>query len=192
MKIINGARHAPRVNGVEGEYREIYIDAGALVPCTTNGVQSGTNEYGTNDIDLDYLAFDGGATEERTQFKMVMPADWDRGPIKAKFYWSSATSSSVDDTVQWGIKAGALADSDAIDSALGSAQVISDAVLATNGTDIQISGATPAITVGGTPGVGELITFEIYRDTSADTMAEDAWLFGVVLQYRATNVIAPW
>lgn len=192
-------------NGIEGrtvaevktdlgiDYQTIYVDGGAFTPCTTNGAATGTNEYGTNDIEWDYFAFDGGATEERIQFKLPMPENWDRSTVKVKFYWSSATGSTSGDTVEWGIKAGALSDSDAIDAALGTAQVISDTLLADNGTDLQISGATPALTVGGTPALGDMITWEVYRNTDGtDDMAEDAWLFGVWIQYKITNTVSAW
>jgi len=175
------------------EYGVLYIDAGAMVPCTTNGAETGTNEYGTNDVEWDYYAFDGGATEERVQFKTVMPEEWDRSTVKIKFYWSSATGSTSGDTCEWGIKAGALANSDAIDSALGTAVTVSDALLANNGADLQITGATAAMTVAGTPGLGEIITFEVYRNTDGtDNMTEDAWLFGVLIQYKKDNTVSAW
>ena len=175
------------------EYDTIYIDAGAMVPCTTNPALQGTHEYGTNDIDVDHYAFDAGGTEERIQFKNVMPDNWDRGTIKAKFFWSSATGSHTGDTVEWGIKAGALSNSDAIDAALGTPQVISDALLADNGADLQVSAATPAITIGGTPALGDIVEFEVYRNTDGtDDMAEDAWLMGVLLQYKKDAVVSEW
>jgi len=175
------------------EYDTLYIDAGAMVPCTTNPALQGTHEYGTNDIDIDYYAFDAGVTEERVQFKNVMPDNWDRGTIKAKFFWSSATGSTTSDTVEWGIKAGALSDSDTIDAALGTPQVISDALLANDGADLQVSGATPAITIGGTPALGDLVMFEVYRNTDgSDNMAEDAWLMGILLQYKKNANVAAW
>jgi hypothetical protein len=153
-------------------YDIIYIDAGAMVPCTTNGALQSTHEYPNNDIDIDHYAFDTGVIEERVQWKLVMPEDWNRG---------------------WGIKAGALSDSDAIDATLGTPQVISDALLANDGVDLQISAATPALTVAGNPALNNLIVFEVYRNTDgADVMAEDAWLFGVIIQYKKTRYAASW
>jgi hypothetical protein len=176
-----------------GIYKEIYVDANQFVTPTTDPAASGKNEYGTNDIELEYFAFDGGATEERIQFKRVMPPDWDRSTIKVKFLWSSATGSTAADTVEWGIKAGSLGDDDAIDTALGTAQVISDALIASNGTDMQVTAATPALTVEGTPALGDMIVFEVYRNTDGtDDMVEDAWLFGVLIQYQATQTVAAW
>jgi hypothetical protein len=174
-------------------YGTIYIDAGAMVPCTTNGALQSTHEYPNNDIDIDHYAFDCGAIEERVQWKLVMPENWNRGTIKVKFYWSSATGSIAGNTVEWGIKAGALSDNDAIDAALGTAQVISDALLANDGADLQISAATPALTIGGTPALNDLIVFEVYRNTDGvDDMAEDAWLMGVLIQYKKTRYAASW
>jgi hypothetical protein len=171
----------------------VYIDASSMIPCTTNGALQGTKEYGTNDIDLDYFAFGGGATEQRVQFKLKMPENWNLGTVKAKFDWSSDTGSTTGDTVEWGIKAGALSDNDTIDAALGTAQVKSDTLLADNGTNLQISEATPALTIGGTPALSDELIFEIYRNTDGtDNMAEDAWLFGVTLQYTKTGVVAAW
>jgi len=174
-------------------YNIISVDAAAMVGCTTNGAASGTNEYVTNDIEWDYFAFDGGATEERVQFKLVMPEDWDRGTLRVKFHWSSATSSTAGDTVEWGIKAGAFTDSDAIDAALGDAVVISDVLLADNGGDLQLTDTTPALTVGGTPALHDLVVFEVYRNTDGtDDMAEDAWLFGISVQYLKSNIVSVW
>lgn len=177
-----------------GHYANIYVDSSKMHPCTTNGAAAlAKNEYGTNDVDLQYFAFDGGATEERVQFSIVMPEDWDRGTIKAKFYWSSASGSTAGDTVEWGLKANALADSATIDAALGTPQVISDTLLANNGTDMQITPATPAITVGGSASLNNLIVFEIYRNTDGtDDMAEDAWLFGLNIQYQRNQTVAAW
>ena len=175
------------------QYKTIYIDAGALVPCTTNGALAGTYEYGTN-VDHDYYAFDAGATEERVQYKSPMPEDWDRGTVKVKFYWSSATGSTANDTCEWGVKAQAFSDSDPNDAAFADAgEVISDVLLADAGADAQLSDATPAVTVGGSPALSDMIVWEFYRNTDGtDDMVEDGWLKGVVIQYKATSAVAAW
>jgi hypothetical protein len=174
--------------------KDFYIDAAVMAPCTTNGAEAGTNEYGTNDIEFDYFAFDGGATEERVQFKVAMPGDWNRETIKVKFFWSSDAGSTTGDTVEWAIKAAAIAGDAAIDAALGTPQVVSDALLSDGGADLQVSDATPALTVGGaTSPNGYLVAFEIYRNTDGtDDMTEDAWLLGVQIQYTANTEPAAW
>lgn len=177
--------------GSSSGYKTIRIDAASFVPSTTNGATAGTYEYATNDIDVDYYAFDSGATEERIQRKLVMPEDWDRSTIKVKFYWTNASGASAADTAEWGIKAGALSNDDAIDAALGTAVTVSDTLLAAG--DLHVSDATGALTVGGTPALGDLIVFEVYRNTDGtDDMAEDAWLLYVVVQYYADQTSAAW
>lgn len=172
-------------------YETIWVGAGAMIPCTTAGAEPGTREAGTNDIDLDVLAFDAGATEERAQFCLVMPENWNRSALKAKFYWSNAAGASANDTVEWGIKAGALSNDDAIDAALGTAVTVSDTLIAAG--DLHITSATGALTVAGTPALGDLVQFEIFRNTDGtDDMAEDAWLIGVLLQITLNNAVTAW
>jgi hypothetical protein len=173
-------------------YKTLFVPAGAMTPCATNGPDLLSNEYVTNDINMDYLAFDA-TTEEFADFQFPMDEAWDRSTIKAKFFWTSATGSTSGDTVEWELQAGALSDSDAIDAALGTAQVISDTLLADNGTDLQVSDATPAITVGGTPALGDLVHFKVSRNVGGtDDMTEDAWLFGIWIQYKVTNSVSAW
>jgi hypothetical protein len=180
------------INGQEVGYETIWIPAAAMRSTATNGATYLETEYATNDINLGHLDFDG-ATEEFAEFQFPMPENWDRGTIKAKFFWSSASGSTAGDTVEWEIAAGALSDNDAIDAALGTAQVISDALLADNGGDLQVSGATPAITVGGTPALGDMIHFKVSRNVGGtDDMTEDAWLFGCWIQYKVANTVAAW
>ena len=174
-------------------YMTIWVDAGAMVSTTTAGADANTNEYGTNDVNWDYLAFDTGATEEQAQFKIVMPEAWNLGTIKAKFYWSSASGSTAGDTVEWGLKGRSLSDDDAIDSAFGTEQVITDTVLAGTNGDIHVTAATPAITIGNTPALNDICAFEVHRNTDGtDNMAEDAWLFGILLQIRTTSTVTAW
>jgi len=173
-------------------YINIWVSADQMTTLTTNGAASGTYEYATNDIMLPYFAFDD-ATEEYVAFNMPMPEGWNRSTIKAKFFWSSATGSTTADTVEWEIGGGALSDNDAIDAAIGTAQVISDALLANNGGDLQISGVTPAITVGGSPALGDLIHFKVSRNVGGtDDMFEDAWLFGVLIQIIQSVGVVAW
>jgi hypothetical protein len=93
----------------------MWVPATAMVPTTTNGAAAGINEYATNDMMRAYYAFDD-ATEEFVCFDIVMPEGWNRGTIKAKFYWSSASGSSAGDTVEWEMGALAVGDDDALDA----------------------------------------------------------------------------
>jgi hypothetical protein len=164
-----------------GFYREIWVPAAAMTPRTTAGAAPATEEYATNDVMVDYLLFDS-VTEEGAQFQVPMPDVWDRGTIKARFYWDGSTGASASDGVTWGIAARAVSNDDAIDAAF-SASVDTDDTLIALGDLHTVTSA--AVTVSGTPALGDLVWFEVTRvvSDSNDNMAEDAKLFGVRIQY---------
>jgi hypothetical protein len=175
-----------------GLVREFYIDAGAMVPRKTNGAFPYTEEYATNDVVIDYYLFDS-ATEEGVQFKLAFPDSWDLGTIKAKFFWDAATGASASDGVTWGISARAVSNDDAIDAAFAASVDTDDVVIAVG--DVHVSAASGAVTVSGTPVLGDLILFEVTRvvGDAQDDMAEDAKLLGVQLQYtELTTAPAAW
>ena len=166
------------------QYCTLWIPAGAWKPTKTAGCADLASTQTSSNKDMyEYLAFDG-STEEYADCNIVMPEEWDRGTIKAKVYWIPATGCSQGDTVEWELAAVAVSDDDDIDASLGTSQVISDTVLAGKEGDLHITGATPAITVGGSPALGDLIHLKLSRNVSGtDDMTEDAWLVGVLIQY---------
>jgi hypothetical protein len=170
-----------------GVYRTIWVDAGAMVARETDGAEAATEEYATNDIMSDHFLFDGATTNEGVQFRVAMPDEWDRSTIKVKFFWDAATGASADDGVVWQIAAGALSNDDAIDAALGTAVHVDDAVTAVG--DLHVTAATGAVTVGGSPALGDMVIFEVERlqDDGNDDMAEDAKLLGVQIQYQESS-----
>jgi hypothetical protein len=175
-----------------GTYDNFYVDAVEMVACTTNPAAAGQAETSSNLIERKYFAFDGGATEERVQFRRVMPEDWDRGDVRVKLHWSSASGSSIGDLVEWQIKAVAIGNDDVLDATWGNPSGLSDALLAVNGGDLQTTQAIE-LAVGGSPQLGDMIVFEIYRHTAGlDDMTEDAWLFGVEFQYQKNKQVAVW
>ena len=183
-----------KINRFSPEYGTIWVPAAAMVPCTTNGAVAGSLEYDTDKRILDYYAFADGATDQRVQFTLIMPENWDRSTVKVKFYWSCVTvgAGAADDTATFAIKAGALADSEAITTAFGTAVSVTDILLADDGGDMQISAASGALTIAGSPALNEIITFEIYRDVSEDDCPVDVWLFGCLIQYKMINTVAAW
>jgi hypothetical protein len=159
----------------------IWVPAAAMAPRITNGAAPGSLETGTNDVMAKYLAYDS-STSEAAQIAIQMPKSWNEGTIIAQFVWTHpATVTNFG--VRWGIRAVAFANDDALDTAFGTEQEVSD----TGGTtsDVYISDETAAMTVAGTPAAEELVIFEVYRDPAdgADTMAVDAYLLGVKLHY---------
>ena len=175
-------------------YSTIWVPASAMTPTITNGAARGSNEYATNDNMLDYLAFDT-TTEEFAAFSCPMPENWNLGTVKAKFYWSPGTASgAASDTVEWQIAGQSIADDGALDVAMGDAgEVISDAVTAGENADLHITSATPAVTIGGTPTLGELVHFKVSRNVGGtDDHGYDAWLFGVLIQLTVSTIVSAW
>lgn len=141
---------------------------------------------------VEYLSFDGTVAEIGT-VNITMPLNWDGGTIKAKFYWDAATGASADDGVVWGIRGLSLTEADNIDTGLGTPQEVTDAVTAVG--KMHITSATPAVTIAGSPLAGHMIHFVIYRNppSGSDTMAEDAKLIGILIQYTiATAIETSW
>jgi hypothetical protein len=169
-----------------GVYRTIYVDAGAMISRTTAGALAGTEELATNDIMVDYFAFDD-TTPEAVQFKVYMPDEWDLGTIKVKLHWYSASATTSHTTV-WGVKARAVSNDDALDGTWGTEIEVSDDVIAAG--DLHTTAATAAITVGGTPALGDLIWFEIDQDAAEADHVGDAKLTGVTIQFLETSVEA--
>ena len=174
-------------------FETLWIPAASMTPTATNGGVMGTKEFATNDINGDYIAFDT-TTEQYAEFQIPMPEGWDRSTIKAKYFWSPTDDTGdTAKTVEWGMQAGALSNDDAFDAALGTEQVISDTILAGESGDLHVTAATPALTVAGTPALGDLVHFKIYRHVSGtDDYGANALLWGVWIQYKNTNTVAIW
>jgi hypothetical protein len=152
-----------------------------MVSRATNGPASGSVETSTNKVMITTLDFDP-TTQEFAQFNIQMPKSWDEGTLIAQFVWSHATT-TTNFGVVWQLQAVALADDDAIDTAFGTAQSVTD----TGGTanDVYISAETAAITVGNTPTAENWLVFQVARDAGngSDTLAVDARLHGVKVIY---------
>ena len=162
-----------------GVKRTLWIDAGAFIARTTNGMAAATEEYATNDVMSDYFAADP-TTDEAVQVRIAMPDAWDRGTIKVKFFWTTGTAAG---SVVWGIRGRAVSNDDAMDGAWGAAVTVTDAVIATG--DLHVSGATAAVTIGGTPALGDAVWLEPYRDADnvSDDNTGDAKFLGIQIQY---------
>jgi len=110
-----------------------------------------------------------------------MPSNWNASTVTAKFVWLANSAST--NSVIWGLQGRAFADSDAVDQAWGTAQTAAEANNAAN--DINISAATSAITLAGTPAASQMVQFRAYRDANAggDDLAADARLISIIVDY---------
>ena len=84
----------------------------------------------------------------------------------------------------WAVQTAAAGDGEAIDPALSAAQTVTDTA---KGTANQLNQATIAAFSPGW-GAGKYTTFKVYRDAdaAADTMAGDARLVNVKIEYAAS------
>jgi len=135
----------------------------------------------TNDVDIQAAAFDAAA-DEFMQWTIAMPSDYDGGTVTAVFYWTANSTST--NSVVWGLQGRSYGDDEAFDQVWGTAQTVTDANKST-ARDLNITAATSAITLAGTPAASELAQFRAYRnaDDGADDLAVDAELIGVMVTF---------
>jgi hypothetical protein len=160
----------------------IWIPAGAMISTTTNGCASATTETGTNDIMYASKDCDSG-TDEFVDFSIQMPKSWDEGTVTVMISWTASTAGDGTDDVIWGAQCVALSNDDALDTAMGTAQTVTDTLLATG--DVHKTSETSAITCAGTPAQDDTVFFKIYRDANAagDNYGADAKILGVRILY---------
>lgn len=183
LKAYLGSKPVFTTGGGGGGAANIWIPASAFIPRTTNGCGVDSRETATNRQNFDELLFDAAA-DEFAQALIALPNNWNYGTITARFYWTAASGSG---DVVWGIQGLAYADDDALDTASGTAQTVTDTLLAAN--DMHVSDATSAVTIAGTPAANRAVQWQIYRDADAggDTLAVDARLLGVEILYTLAS-----
>jgi len=180
---------------LDTEYDEIYIPAGALIPSETAGATAETVEYGTNDMSHDVMTFAGASADDNAEFDIVMPPSWDRSTVKYKLYWAPGhADANADEYVGFSLAAGARADDDALDAVLGTGIVVADQAIADN--DLHITDASSALTVSNTPALGNLVHFKLTRDYdyagAGAAMDVNAYVLGILIQYKKTNTVSAW
>lgn len=158
------------------------IMAAAMSARATSGAAPGLTETTTNKVMVPTMDFDKD-TDEFAQIMVPMPKSWDEGTITVQFLWTATTTG----TVIWAAQAVALSDDDALDTAFGTAQTVSDAVTAAG--DLMVSSYTSAITVAGSPADNDVVVLQVYRDADdgSDNLAADAKLIGVRVRYTTST-----
>ncbi len=163
---------------------EVVISAASLKGATTNGAGDADKlpesaETSTNKVNYDYMAFDT-ATEENAFFQYSIPKGWDEGTITFRFKWTN-TAGVTTETVVMGLKALALSNDEALDTAWGTEVTVTDTWLAQN--DVHISPESAALTIGGTPAEGDTVLFNLARKTASDNLTGDARLLEIILTF---------
>lgn len=163
-------------------YQSVWIDAGAMATNAAGGPTVGyftsTNYDG---IYADVWKFDS-STPQTNYFKLMLPDSWDLGTVKVKFfYFTTAVVASTSNV--WAVCAQAVSKGDLYGFRGTEVSVTNLVQDTTNKLNVCTS---PAITVGGTPALGDMVHFQIRRvaDSGWDNSAGDAWLLGVAIQYQ--------
>lgn len=158
--------------------QDLYVGAVAMWPTITGGCAAlAQSELATSLVNIQTLDFDQ-TTEEKAQFTLSLPRNWNNGTVTAKFYWTAASGAG---DVIWGIKGGAYSNDDALTVAMGTEVEVTDTLIAAN--DLHISSTSAVITLSGTPADSDYLAFQIARKAAAagDTLTADAKLLGVVI-----------
>lgn len=167
--------------------QDLYIPVVAMWPRITAGSAGlAATEMTTSLLNIQTLDFDQ-TIEEFVQFTIVLPRNWNNGTVTAKFYWTAASGTGG---VAWKIAGGAYSDDDSLTTAFGTAQSITDTLIAAN--DLHVTSYTSAITIAGTPQDSDFIAFQISRDVAhaSDTLTADAKLLGIVLTLTTDSATA--
>jgi len=153
------------------------IPASAMVPNTTNGPSSGTTETTSNKVMYRTLDFDT-TTQESAQFLIPMPKGWNESTVTFQACWTAASGSGG---VAWDLAGVAFSDDDALDTAFGTAQQVTDTLLSAG--DAHWTSESSAITIAGSPAANDLVIFRVRRvpADASDTLGVDAKLIAIRL-----------
>jgi len=165
----------------------IWVPAAAMYPSTTNPC-SDLEQVETTALrpDLKVLDFATGA-DEFAQFTVAFPKSWNEGTVTFQPFWTVTGTNTG--TVAWQLGGIAVSSDDTINVAFGT--LVATTALAHSGSsnDLMVSVESGAVTIAGSPAVGDCCFFQINRDTSADNQSGDARLVGIKLFFTtdATN-----
>jgi hypothetical protein len=176
-----------------GVWRTITIEAGAMRPSVTNGATISTNMSGGTDyITDDVYEFDD-TTLQSVEWKMQMPQEWALGDLRWEA-WGYSTNTIG--TNIYGLKAKSVAANEDPSASWGSEaqhSAAGGAISTTAGRPFNTP--TTAMTVGGTPAIGELVYFKLSRKPAdvSDNLVGKSKLAKVVLHYfeSVTEVSTP-
>ncbi len=166
------------------ETEEIWIPAGSFTSATTNGAEITSRETTTNVVNYHYAGFDT-TTSEIVWFTWTPPANWNAGTVRFKLYWTN-TAGLTTETIDFDLAAVALANDDPLDTAVGTAQNVTDTWIAQN--DLHITAFSSAITIAGSPAAGEQVHFKLSRDVASDNMTGDVDVIGILLEYSVDDI----
>jgi len=158
----------------------IWVPAAAMeaavttAAATSNAVEIGTSLFAARTMD-----FATGA-DDFCYFGIQMPKSWGAGTLVCQFVWSATGTTA--NTVLWGIAATSLGNDEVLTTAFAAPTLATLDTNSTTADDLMVS-AEVTVTVGSTPTAEDYVIFEVSRDVSGDTLAEDARLHGIKIHY---------
>lgn len=159
---------------------QIILYGTGMWPSATSGASGVTRvEMATNKNYHGGMSFVNGA-QGFAECGVPLPDDYGGGTVLAKFKWFADNADT--DSVVWGLAGVASGDNTALDAAFGTAQEVTDAN--TGQRKKNISAATAAITIAGTPAAGKDVQWRVYRKgSSPDILDTPAVLENVAITY---------
>jgi hypothetical protein len=168
----------PAKGGSIGQHT-IWMPAGAMeaavttAAATSNAVEVGTSLFAARTMDF------VTGSDNYAYFGVQMPKSWDAGALVCQFVWSATGTTA--NTVLWGLAANSLGDDEVLTTAFPAPTTQID-TNSTTADDVMVSPEV-SVTVGSTPTAEDYVVFEVMRDVSGDTLAEDARLHGIKIHY---------
>ena len=153
---------------------------------TTSGGCAAVALSANDDWTLDFDA----AADEAAVWMLALPTDYAGGTFTPTFFYS-VTSDWVDatDKVNFAIQGMSIGNSDALNTAHGTAVEVNDVWASGETVDELLVITGSAVTLSGSPAAGDFVKFKVYRDADDavnDTCTADARLLMVRLEYART------
>lgn len=165
--------------------KSFYLPAASCWPGVTASAAFASWDSGSNDLAATTADFDSGATEERIECDIQLPKGADES---AGFSFKAHTlSTAASGTIQFELLCVGLTH-DAAYNGTALAGSVTAAVTQTAASDYLDTAESNATTCNSTLGEEDLIHIRLSRDTSIDTAAADARLFGITIYYT-TNAM---
>lgn len=132
---------------------------------------------------LDYR--DNGTASSSAQWQIVMPDNWDAGTVNAIFYMTATTTSASSGRCTMCIRGASFTSADAFTGDKWGTSVCQN-LAQTTANGLEIGTSTAAITVGNTPAAGDVVNWEVWRNSNDDGRANYCGLVSVKIEY-STN-----
>ena len=172
-----GTVSAVKIAGTE----TIFVPAQAMFGTTTNGADAQAVETTATRPELKVLDFDA-STAEYAQFSIAMPKSWNLGTVTFQAFWTPSTTNTGN--CIFGLQGVSCTEGDTADVVFGTAAEVTDAGIGTI-EDVQMTSASSAMTIDGSPADDDQTFFQLYRDAAdgSDTFTGEARVLGIKLFY---------